>query len=147
MSDNAEPHDELVVRPMESRDLPGVLQLWERTEGISHDASEGVGALERFLRRNPGLSAVARHGGEVVGAVLCGHDGRRAYLARMAVAPDHRRRGLGRQMVQLCLEALRHEGIDRCNLLIYDDNQAARDFWARLGWELNDSVRFMTRKL
>jgi ribosomal protein S18 acetylase RimI-like enzyme len=57
-----------------------------------HGDGAGIGLL---LAGNPGLSLVAELDGAVVGAVLCGHDGRRALIYHLAVAASLRRRGIG----------------------------------------------------
>jgi ribosomal protein S18 acetylase RimI-like enzyme len=87
-----------------------------------------------YLERNPGMSFVARHGTEPVGAVLCGHDGRRGYLHHLAVAPPHRKHGLGRRLVAACLAELKRLRIRKCNIFLFADNAAGGRFWRRRGW-------------
>jgi hypothetical protein len=73
---------------------PHVLALWQRTAGVGLGDSDTERATGAFLARNPGMSAVAIVGSEIVGAVLCGHDGRRGYLHHLAAdasSPRHRR--------------------------------------------------------
>ena len=71
----------------------------------------------------------------MIGAVLCGHDGRRGYLNHLAVARDHRGRGIGRALVAASLARLRAIGIGRCNLLVFEDNAQGKEFWRHLGWQ------------
>ncbi len=123
------------LRPFLASDIAAARALWERSEGIGLNESDSEEAIARFLLRNPGMSAVATsEGGELLGAVLCGHDGRRGYLHHLAVADSQRRRGLGRQLVGYCFERLAAEGIPRCNIFVYDDNRAGLDFWLHDGW-------------
>jgi putative acetyltransferase len=91
-----------VISEMTIAEYDEVLALWQATEimGLSEaDSREGVAA---YLQRNDGLSLLARHSGRLVGAVLCDHDGRRAYLHHLAVARDFRHRGIGRALVAIC---------------------------------------------
>ena len=122
------------IRPMELSDYPAVLALWETTEGLTLREADSEEALGRYLARNPGLSFVADAEGRLVGAVLCGHDGRRGYLHHLAVAPAYRGRGLGRTLSDCCLAALRTEGIFKCHLFVRAENQPALAFWRHLGW-------------
>ena len=59
-------------------DFEQVHSLWMEIHGFGirsiDDSKEGV---ERFIRRNPTTSMVAVCDGKIVGAILCGHDGRR----------------------------------------------------------------------
>ena len=105
------------LRPMTVADLPACLGLWDGMPGITlFPATDSPAGLKRYLARNPELSVVAVHDGRVVGAALAGHDARRGYLHHVAVAEEHRRKGLGRTMVEWCLRALTRDGIGRCHI-------------------------------
>ena len=58
--------------------VPGVLELWEATEGLILTDTDNVEDLAVYFDRNPECCRVAMQGDRLVGAVLCGHDGRRA---------------------------------------------------------------------
>jgi ribosomal protein S18 acetylase RimI-like enzyme len=94
----------------------------------------------RFLARNPGLSFVALDSGELVGAVLCGHDGRRGYVHHLAVAERCRRRGLGTRLLDRGLDALRDAGIGKCHEFVFHASPFAELFWQRRGWERRDDL-------
>ena len=83
----------------------------------------------------------------MVGAVLCGHDGRRGYLHHLAVATSHRRRGIGRELVERCMDGLRREGIAKCHLMVYHHNAAGQAFWRSIGWHGRDDILLMSRNL
>jgi ribosomal protein S18 acetylase RimI-like enzyme len=121
------------------------MTLWKKTEGIGLNESDTRVAVAAFLKRNPGLSAVATSGGRVVGAILCGHDGRRGYLHHLAVAKGWRRRGLGRSLVAFCLDGLHAAGIPKCNLFLFSDNYSGRTFWKRLGWQVRTDLRLVQK--
>jgi ribosomal protein S18 acetylase RimI-like enzyme len=129
--------DSVRIAPMVAEDYDEVLALWRSAEGEGVDANEESDsreAIAKYLARNPGMSAVARDGDRLVGAILCGHDGRRGYLNHLVIASSHRRRGIGTALVAHCLAALKGEGIPRCNLFTYSANIRARRFWEALGW-------------
>ena len=66
----------ILIQEMTIEDYQDVRNLWEQTEGIETADTDSREGLSRFLERNPGLSFVARDGENIVGVVLCGHDGR-----------------------------------------------------------------------
>lgn len=138
-----EPHVE--IREFTIVDYDEVLSLWKASEGIGLGESDTCEAIAAFLARNPGLCFVARDGGPLVGAVLCGHDGRRAYLHHLAVAISHRRRGVGRLLANRCVESVRSLGISRCHVFVFRTNENARAFWQREGWWERDDLWMMTR--
>ena len=124
----------IAIREMTIQDYGQVLALWRTSEGVGLSDADSEESIARYLGRNPGLSFVARDGEHLVGAVLCGHDGRRGYIHHLAVSESHRRRGLGRALVERCLFALRRAGIDKCHLFVFADNQDTIAFWKSIGW-------------
>ncbi len=119
---------------MTIRDYDEVIELWQTAEGVRLGEDDTRPRIAGYLRRNPGMSFVARDGRKLVGAILCGHDGRRGYLHHLAVSPSHRRCGIGRALVQRCLAALRAAGLRRCRAVVLTGNRRGRAFWRALGW-------------
>lgn len=128
-------------------DYDEVFQLWKSAEGIVLSETDDRGLMVRFLRRNPGLSFVAVLGGELVGAVLCSHDGRRGYLHHLAVDDRYRRRGIGSALVQASLWALTKEQITKCNIFIMEENDAAIAFWHENGFRLLEHFGWMQKQI
>lgn len=128
-------------------DFDEVEFLWRASPGVGLYPGDDRESIARFLERNPGLSFVARDGDRTVGAVLCGHDGRRGYITHLAVAPSHRREGIGERLVERCLAALRREGIEKAHLFVFEHNMGARAFWRRLGWHERGDLVTMSRYL
>lgn len=126
--------DGIVVRPFRMEDYEAALALWRRCEGIGLGASDTRAAIAAYLRRNPGLSFIARAKGRLVGTTLCGHDGRRGYLYHLAVSKRYRRAGLGRRLVERCVESLRKLGIHKCNIFVFAKNVEGTAFWTHTGW-------------
>lgn len=141
------------LETMRPAHLPAVLSLWRNIDGVGLNESDTVERLEAFLARNLGLSRVAIAPAErsdppenVVGAILCGHDGRRGYLHHLAVAPEFRRRGIGSRLVSECLEELALIDISRCNLFVFADNAAGQSFWLAGGWRPRGDLCLLQRQ-
>ena len=119
-----------MIRAMMIEDYEGVYKLWKQTKGFGirsiDDSREG---LERFLRRNPTTSIVAEEEGEIVGSILCGHDGRNGCFYHVCVAEEHRMKGIGTQMAKMAMDALRAEKINQVCLIAFTDNQDGNQFW------------------
>lgn len=124
------------VRAMTIADYGDVTALWLRSDGIGLSESDTKQRVDAFLERNPGLSAVAEGvGGEILGAVLCGHDGRRGYLHHLVVATAHRRRGIARRLVQHCFAGLARARILKCNIFVLRESPQSISFWTYNGWK------------
>lgn len=135
----------LTIRTMRPRDYDEVVALWRACPGVGVSDSDTREGIARFLRANSGLSFVALDDGRLVGAVLCGHDGRRGYLSHLGVAPGARRRGIGRELVGRCVAALAQEGIDKCHIFVFEENADALAFWRDAGWSARPELRVLSR--
>lgn len=94
---------EIQTREFRIGDYDAAVDLWHRVEGLDLAEGDDRETIRRFLQRNPGLSRIALEGTKIVGAVLCGHDGRRGYVYHLAVDPEYHGRGLGRRLIDECL--------------------------------------------
>jgi len=130
----------MTIRAFGPDDIPSVRALWATCEGLGDGPGDAPEALARFLARNPGLSQVAESEQAIVGAVLCGHDGRRGVIYRLAVAKEHRRHGIARALVSQCLSSLGGEGIDRAMLFVLKENPGARAFWESVGGKWREKL-------
>jgi ribosomal protein S18 acetylase RimI-like enzyme len=123
------------TREFTIKDYDAALELWQRVEGLEIAEGDDKEGVAQFLARNPGLSRVATDGSGTVGVALCGHDGRRGHIYHLAVDPTYRRRGLGKRLLDECLEGLHRTGVKRVIIMVADDNPRGREFWKRWGWE------------
>ncbi len=135
------------LREMTLADYDEVYALWAASEGIGLSSADSREAIGAFLQRNPGLAFVAVDGDIIVGAVICGTDGRRGYLHHLAVRSSHKRQGIGRHLAQACLDRLREQGIEKCHIFVYRENHSARQFWESIGWVERVELVLMTKTL
>lgn len=135
------------LREMTLADYDEVYALWAASEGIGLSSADSREAIGAFLQRNPGLAFVAVDGDIIVGAVICGTDGRRGYLHHLAVRSSHKRQGIGRHLAQACLNRLREQGIEKCHIFVYRENHSARQFWESVGWVERVELVLMTKTL
>jgi len=124
----------MIYRNMQISDYAPVIALWRDCDGVSLRDADSSQGIERYLQRNPGLSFVALEGSSIVGTIMAGHDGKRGYIQHLAVANDVREQGIASSMVELCLEALKLQGIEKSHVHVLGDNEAGRKFWSGRGW-------------
>ncbi|MGN0131278.1 MAG: GNAT family N-acetyltransferase [Lachnospiraceae bacterium] len=132
-----------MIRAMTLEDYENVHALWMKIKGFAirsiDDSREGV---ERFLNRNPGISVVAEEDDKIVGAILCGHDGRRGCMYHVCVDPDYRLKGIGKSMVVFAMEALRKEKINKVSLIAFTQNDIGNAFWKEIGWTKREDLNY-----
>src|SRR2546425_562315 len=141
------PSKRCTMKPMSIEDFDEVYRLWQNTEGIGLNESDSRPNVASFLVRSPGMSFVARNDKELIGAVLCGHDGRRGYLHHLAVAKGHRKGGIGTRLLEACLSELAAAGILKCNIFVFDDNTDGESFWEHHGWTKRNDLRLMQKAI
>ena len=140
-------HTERVVhmefKYMTNEDYDSVYELWMTIEGFVirsiDDSKEGI---EKFLNRNPDMSVVALDGERVVGSLLCGHDGRRGCFYHVCVHSDYRNHGVASKMVDLAIEALKREKINKVSLIAFTRNAVGNKFWKDREFELRDDLNY-----
>ena len=135
------------TRELKIHDYQEVMKLWQNTENIGLSEADKIEAIESFLSRNPGLSFVAIDNSRIVGAILCGHDGRRGAIYHLAVDTKFRNLGIGAKLVTQCLEGLKSAGIERCHIHVYAENQFGLRFWQKEGWFLRPELRLLSYNL
>jgi N-acetylglutamate synthase len=133
------------IETMNLSDFPAVSRLWRNSEGIGLNESDTRPNIAIYLKRNPRMSFVARKGKTIVGAVLCGHDGRRGYLHHLAVAKSHRGHGIGKKLVQAGFTALGRAGITRCNIYLFNSNSQGEAFWLHNGWTKRAELQMLQK--
>ena len=134
---------EIKIHPMTIEDYDEVYALWMTIKGFGirsiDDSREGT---ERFLKRNPTTSIVAEADGKLVGAILCGHDGRTGCFYHVCVNEAYRNRGIGKQMATAAMRALQSEQINKVNLIAFKKNELGNQFWQEEGWKMRDDVNY-----
>ncbi len=135
------------IREMTARDYDAVVSLWRDTPGMGLDEqSDSRSGIQKYLRRNPGLSFVACDKDTIVGAVLSGHDGRRGYLHHLAVAASHRKLGIGKALVSRCLRSLAKLHIPKCNIFLFRSNASGKAFWRHNDWFCREDLLVLQKK-
>ncbi|GAB2514844.1 GNAT family N-acetyltransferase [Nocardia heshunensis] len=71
---------------------------------------------------------------ELVGTVIAGWDGWRCHIYRLAVAPDHRRKGIGGRLIQAAEQRFARLGGTRADAMVLDENNLGQQAWKTNGY-------------
>ena len=96
-----------------------------------------------FLKRNPTTSVVAVEDGKIVGAILCGHDGRRGCLYHVCVDEHYRKCGIGKSMVVACMRALQAEHINKVSIIAFKVNEAGKPLLEGRGMDIQRRLKLL----
>ena len=133
--------------PMTIKAYQEVYALWASVPGVGLSEADSRDNIAAYLARNPGQSFICRDGGRVVGTILCGNDGRRAFIHHTAVEPEYRGRGIGKALVDMALDKQKQLGIGKCHLLIFAENESGKAFWEKTGFAARTDIGIMSKVL
>jgi ribosomal protein S18 acetylase RimI-like enzyme len=83
---------------------------------------------------------VIEEGDQLIGSIMVGYEGHRGWVNYLAVRPDHRRRGLGRRLMDEAERRLRDLGCAKVNLQVRSSNETAREFYRQIGYTVDEAV-------
>ena len=89
----------------------------------------------------------AEEDGQLVGAILGTHDGRKGWLNRLAVSPGHRGQGIAGTLVHAVEERLIDLGIEIFACQIEDWNTTSMSIFDHLGYTRHDDIIYFTKRL
>jgi ribosomal protein S18 acetylase RimI-like enzyme len=121
------------IRDFTEADFAATTALWTQC-GLHPSSTETPASLAGVARLNPGLFLLGFEGGNLVATVLASWEGRRGWINRLAVAPSHRGRGLGREMLALAETRLAARGCHKVNLHVAPDNAGVQDYYEKCGF-------------
>ena len=135
------------LRTLKIVDYDKVYALWQKERMGLNNVDDSHSGMIRFLCRNPNTSFIAELDGEIVGAILCGHDGRSGYIYHSCVSREHQNKKIGTQLVEKVFDALKAEGISDVTLAVYTDNDDGNRFWEGMGFRERDFLRYKNKAL
>ena len=131
------------VRTGQLCDIDSVLRFWAES-GAEPTHTDDVAGLTTLMTHDPSALIVAEEDGSIVGSVIAAWDGWRGSVNRLVVAPSHRRRGLGRQLLAAAEARLSAVGAVRVQAIVVEHEPRAMAFWQDSGWEQQaHRVRFV----
>ncbi|WP_462183645.1 GNAT family N-acetyltransferase [Frankia sp. AgKG'84/4] len=109
--------------------------------------TDGPVGIGRLLPHDPGALLIADHDGALIGTVVAGCDGWRGHIYRLAVDPEHRRRGLASALLAAAHDRFAALGAILVDAMVEDDNTAARATYDVLGYRRHSGRSRWIREL
>ncbi|WP_459802449.1 GNAT family N-acetyltransferase [Herbidospora sp. RD11066] len=126
-----------MIRFATSADVEAILTFWvAAAEGT--DRRDDPAKVHALIERDPEALLVYELDGAIVGTVVAGWDGWRAHLYRLAVAPETRRRGIGKQLIAAAEERFKAFGAFRVDAMVLHGNTDAHPAWTATGYTLQE---------
>jgi ribosomal protein S18 acetylase RimI-like enzyme len=128
------------IRPYQDADERDVVGLWTTAFPITAPHHDPATSIRNKLAEGRDLLFVADVDGIVVGTAMGGYDGHRGWIYSVAVAPEHRRRGIGSALIRQLESALIRRGCPKVNLQVLTTNRQVIAFYEQLGFAVEERV-------
>ena len=132
------------IRPFTEADTSAVVDLWKLCD-LTRPWNDPTKDITRKLTVQPELFLLAEQEGCIVGSVMAGYEGHRGWINYLAVHPDYRRAGLGRQLMAAAEKRLLSLGCPKINLQVRTSNAAAIGFYQSIGFAQDEVVSYGKR--
>ena len=132
------------ITQFKESDEEPVVALWKQC-GLVVPWNDPHRDILRKLKLQRDLFLVGRLDGRLVATAMAGYEGHRGWINYLAVSPECRGRGLGREMMDEAEARLRALGCPKINLQVRADNAEAIGFYERIGYRRDDVVSFGKR--
>jgi ribosomal protein S18 acetylase RimI-like enzyme len=124
-----------LIRSAGVRDIAAVLDLWTAAGSVPTVGNDSPEGLTRLLAADPQALLVVEVEAVLAGSLIAAWDGWRGSFYRLAVAPEHRRKGLATRLLREGEQRLRERGAIRLTAIVAEDEAEAMRFWRAVGYE------------
>jgi ribosomal protein S18 acetylase RimI-like enzyme len=130
----------LDIRPYRDPDRSAVIALWDAC-GLLRAWNDPAADIALCVS-TPAADLLVATGSDEDGiaglwaTIMCGSDGHRGWLYYLAVDPARRHTGIARRMVRHAEDWLAARDIRKVELMIRPENDAVREFYERMGYEV-----------
>lgn len=129
----------LNIRPYRPAEQGSLIALWTAC-GLVVPWNDPRKDIERKLAVDPELLLVGEVGGLLAASVMVGYEGHRGWINYLAVAPEFRGRGYGRQLMLEAERLLRARGCPKINLQVRSSNLDIQKFYHELGYTQDQAI-------
>jgi ribosomal protein S18 acetylase RimI-like enzyme len=129
----------MTVRTYRETDEAAVVALWKASDLVV-PWNDPYKDIRKKVAFQPDLFFVAEADREVVGTIMAGYEGHRGWINYLAVAPERRRRGIGRSLVHHAIVELERLGCQKVNLQVRASNSGVIEFYRALGFERDNVI-------
>ena len=133
-------YDHWTIRSAIEEDIQSVLDLWVAA-GSPPSVTDSRDRLTGLLAADSQALLVAELDGVLTGSLIAAWDGWRGSFYRLAVSPEHRRKGLATMLLREGERRLRERGAVRLTAIVAEDDPTAMSFWQAAAMSNNRTGR------
>jgi ribosomal protein S18 acetylase RimI-like enzyme len=135
------------IKPLTPKDYPTLITLWEKSslpyKPKGRDSKE---AITHQMKENPELFLGAFHNTKLIGCVIATFDGRKGWINRLVVDPQHRKKGIATQLIKAAETALKQKGAAVIGVLIYNNNEPSLHLFQKMGYTTDKDIYYLSKR-
>lgn len=129
----------MIIRKMTICDYDDVYDLWLSCIGIGlNNLDDSKDGIDRFLKRNPDTCFVMEYENKIIGVIMAANDGRRGYIYHTSVNPKYQNQGIGSKLVDIVINELKNQGVNKVALVVFNKNEKGNIFWENQGFTVRE---------
>jgi ribosomal protein S18 acetylase RimI-like enzyme len=139
--------NKITIRPIKESELTVLVGLWVESDlHYKVKGRDSTANLKRQRKDDPDLFVGAFEGKRMVGAAIASDDGRKAWINRLAVLPEARRKGVASMLIRHCEDVLRQRGRHIFCVHIEHDNPESMRLFDKVGYRREDQIVYYTKR-
>jgi ribosomal protein S18 acetylase RimI-like enzyme len=136
------------IKAMKIEDYKNIINLWKKTEGVGLSGKDdSKKSIKIFLDKNPNTCFIAETDGEIIGTIMAGNDGRRGHIYHLMVKQEHRKKGIGKNLLEKVEKSLKKEGIRKIFLVAFKENKVGNRFWESNGYVTRKDLNYRDKRI
>jgi ribosomal protein S18 acetylase RimI-like enzyme len=139
---------DFVIRDFRIEDYDQVISLWRACAlPFRPSGRDSWGRIAKEIEKQTALFLVIECHGEIVGTLFGTTDGRKGWINRLAVRPDHRRKGLAKRLIGEMEDRFEALGLEVFSCLIEDHSDLSMSLFKEIGYKDDPSVHYFSKRL
>tara|TARA_B100001123_G_scaffold184440_1_gene211055 strand:+ start:59 stop:553 length:495 start_codon:yes stop_codon:yes gene_type:complete len=132
-------YPQMKFRSYSVQDRDQAISLWQRVLPDDQPHNEASRVIDAKLAVDAMLF-IAEDNGTIIASAMAGYDGHRGWLYSVAVDPQHRRKGIGRELVETVVQEVKCIGCIKVNLQVRSTNSQVVEFYESLGFTVEERI-------
>jgi ribosomal protein S18 acetylase RimI-like enzyme len=128
-------------------DYDSIIALWKSAElpfkARGRDSRE---EMSEQLKKDPDLFIGAFEEDKLIGVIVGTDDGRKGWINRLAISPEHTRSGVAIRLIKEIEEALKKRGRRIICTLVEDPNEASFALFKKAGYVKHDDIHYLSKR-
>jgi len=150
LNNHSNNEEKVKLRELRAEDYENMIETWN-SAGLSirvkgRDSEDSIRKELKFAGTYFIGAFDKSKGEQPIGLVIANYDGRRGWINRIAVLPDHRRKGVASALIDEAEKFLKKKGAKVIAALIDKSNNASRKLFEKHGYSMIEEISYYSKR-